>query len=112
VPLAGRRRTEDGLKYEKRIASPYSAHFHAERAATEPHRNRVAASEEPAAAAAAAETPGATSNIIQGKLRRVDKAIIRAVARFDGTMAFVGYGERRAYGGLEDKRLRTNARHV
>lgn len=55
-------------------------------------RNRVAASKEPAAAT------GATSNIIQGKLRRVDKAIIRAAARFDGTMAFVEYGGRRAYG--------------
>lgn len=49
------------------------------------HGNRVATSEEPAAA------PSATSNIIQGKLRRVDKAIIRAAARFDGTMAFVEY---------------------
>jgi len=55
-------------------------------------RNRVATSKEPAAAS------GATSNIIQGKLRRVDKAIIRAATRFDGTMAFVGYDERRAYG--------------
>lgn len=83
--LAGRRRTEERFEIWETYRVPVFRALSRWTSYERSRGNRVAASEGPAAA------PSATSNIIQGKLRRVDKAIIRAAARFDGTMAFVEY---------------------